>query len=231
VTPGIYGVDFAEDYELAEMLGFGIAYTIEGTAMGNIALGANIFFVDTTVFSESVFTNRGRTTLAAGGAGNTEQLNNFSITADIADIPSAEGVSLHFGYRFLSAGVGDVSDESGFVFGMAHESELSNGMTLGLNGEVAFFDGFGGTGDDVMYATAGLSLVSGPWHGELAASVRNTDFFGGGAANDRLFQASAGYEFENGVDFSIGYKFDTDAGTENHTVGFRLTKAFEFSTK
>lgn len=231
VTPGIYGADFAEDYELSELLGFGFSYSIEGTSIGTIALGANVFFADTTIFSESAFTNRGRTRLADGGAGNTEKFDNFSLTFDVSDIPNAEGMALHIGYRHLSAGVGDISDENGLAAGFSHESELSNGMTLGLNGEVAYFDGFGGSGDDVLYAMAGLSLVSGPWHGELAGSARNTHSFGGGSVHDQLVKVSAGYEFENGIDLSIGYKFDTDAGTRNHTVGFRLSKAIEFSTK
>ena len=52
------------------------------TSAGKIALTTSLYTVDTTVLSESAFTNRGRTSLDDGGAGNTESLDSFAIALD-----------------------------------------------------------------------------------------------------------------------------------------------------
>ena len=231
VTPGIYGTGFAEDYEIAEQIGFGVAYAIETASMGTHTIGANVFFADNTVFSDSLFTSRGRTRVADGGIGNTGRLNNFSVTLDGSDFPSVPGLAYHVGYRHLSAGIGDMADENGFVIGLVKETELANGMVLGLNGEVAYFDNFGGTFDNALYATAGVSLASGPWHGELAGTIRSIDLAGAGSMTDQLVQVSGGYTFENGVDLALGYGFSRVEDIKAHVVGVRLSKSFEFSTR
>lgn len=230
ITPGVYGTDFAEDYELAEMIGVGAAYTFRSMYLGAITLGGNVFFADTTFLSDSLFTSRGPLHLSDGGAGNTERLDNVSFTLDGTEIPSLPGFSWHLGYRHLSAGVGDVSNENGFAAGLAKEFEAGNGVTVVANGEVAYFDGFGGTGLDALYLTSGFGVAFGPWHGELAGTVRRLE--GAGVwTTDHIIQVSGGHEFENGVDISLGYAYSRDGGAANHTVGLRLTKAFEFSTR
>ena len=231
VTPGIYGTDFAEDYELSEMIGVGGVLTIENMYLGTIAFGANAFFVDTTFLSDSAFTRRGRVRLADGGVGNTEQLNNFSFTIDGSDIPGADGLFWHAGFSHLAAGVGDVSDQNGFVFGLGTERELANGLVITANGEVAFFDGAGGTLDDATYLVGGFSVTNGPWHGELSGTARIIDVAGGPNVNDYIAQLSGGYEFENGIDLSAGIATWRDGGVRGQTFGLRLTKSIEFSSR
>lgn len=231
VTPGVFGTSFAEDYELAEMIGFGAYYTAEGLPFGTVVVGGNVFFVDTTALSDSIFTSRGRVMLTDGGVGNTERLNNVSFTLDGSDVPGADGLFWHLGYSHLSAGLGDVADQNGFVGGIGTERELANGMVLTVNGEIAYFDGFGGTADDAIYLTGGVSLANGPWHGELASTIRRINVAGGPNVNDLLIQVSGGHEFDNGIDVSLGYAFWRDAGIDNHTFGLRLTKTLEFSTR
>ncbi|MEZ5808902.1 MAG: hypothetical protein R3D65_14670 [Zhengella sp.] len=228
VTPGVYGTEYAEDYELAEMIGFGAAYAIDAGGAGTITLGGNVFYLDDTFLSDSAFTRRGRNTVAAGGPGNTGRLDNFSFTLDGSDIPSIEGFSWHLGYVHLSAGPGDISDVNGFAAGLAKETELDSGITLGVNGEVAVFDGYNGANDDAVYVTGGLSFANGPWHGEAAATMRQVRYFGGGRDNDFMAQLSAGYEFDNGVDLSAGYGFFREGGEASHALGLRLSKSFAF---
>jgi len=232
ITPGVYGTSFAEDYELSEMIGFGSAVEFETGAAGTIILGGNVFFADTTVLSDSILTSRGRTSLADGGLANTEQLNNFSLTIDGSDIAAMPGFSYNLGYRHLSAGVTETADEDGFVAGVAQEIELSGGDVVVVNGEIAYFTNYGGVSDDdAVYLTAGLGYVHGPWHGEVAGSLRLIDYSGGGSDDDHLIQVSAGYEFENGIDVSAGYANASEGGVVSHTLGLRLTKSFEFSTR
>ncbi|WP_309086368.1 hypothetical protein [Chelativorans sp.] len=231
ITPGVYGTDFAEDYELSEQFGLGLAYTFETAGHGTHTLGANVFFADTTALSESVFTRRGRLDVIDGGAGNTEELDNFSVTLDGKDFPGLSGFSYHLGYRHLSAGLGDPEDENGFAAGLAQSLDLGNGASLALNGEVAYFSNYGGSLDDALYVTSGLALASGPWHGEIAGTIRKFDFDGGDDQTDYLAQVSGGYTFDNGVDVSLGYGFAREAEIDTHALGVRLTKSFEFSTR
>ena len=48
-APGVYGTDFAEGYELAERLGLAAAVTLGNDTLGRHALGASVFFLDTTL--------------------------------------------------------------------------------------------------------------------------------------------------------------------------------------
>lgn len=228
VTPGVYGADFAGDYELSEALGLGLAYEFKAGAAGTITAGANLFYADNTILSESLFTNRGRNRVGAGGPGNTGKLNNFSVTLDGSDIPAVEGLTWHLGYAHLQRGRGDISDVNAFALGLAYERETGSGWTVGWNGEVVYATGWNGARDKAVYVTQGLSFAKDSWHAELAGTIRQVRYFAGGRDNDLLAQVSAGYEFENGVDVSLGYAFAREAREEAHTLGLSITKTFEY---
>jgi hypothetical protein len=225
VAPGVFGTNYAEDYELSEVWGVGAAYTFN-TDFGKHTLAVNTFFADTTVLSESIFTNRGQAHVGDGGAGNTGRLDNFAVTLFGEEMPSLPGLKYNIGYRHLSAGSGDFGDENGVVAGLAKDTEIGNGLTLGLLGEVAYFQNYGGADEDALYATLGASLKKGPWHGELTGEIRDFRV----AGTDQLVQVSAGYEFDNGLDLSLGYGHEHVAGEDNDMLGVRLTKCFSFST-
>jgi hypothetical protein len=231
VTPGIYGVDFAEDYELAEFIGLGLNHTFDGGSFGSIAFGANVFFADTTFLSDSIGTHRGQTSILDGGAGNTEKLNNFSFTFDGEEIPDFPGLSWHAGYRVLSAGLGDVADEHGHVLGFTRKTEPGKEQSAIFNFEYAGFENFGGSADHAHYLTAGLTLANGPWHTDFAGTLRNIEVAGGPDSDDVLFQASLGYVDHHDIDWNVGYKFAGEGGVDNHIVGIFITKKLEFSTK
>lgn len=225
IAPGVFGTNYAEDYELSEVWGLGGAYTFD-TGFGKHTLAVNTFFADTTFLSESLFTNRGRTYLGDGGAGNTGRLDNFAVTLFGEEIPSLPGFKYNIGYRHLSAGRGDYGDENGFIAGVSKETEIGNDTKLGLLGEVAYFDNYGGTDEKATYATLGASLARGPWHGELTGEIRRFDV----AGTDHLVQVSAGYGFESGYDLSVGYAFEHAEHIDNQYIGVRLTKCFSFAT-
>jgi hypothetical protein len=231
VAPGVFGTDFAEDYEVAEQIGLSAAYSFGTAGMGTHTLTGAVFYADRSVLSDSIFTERGQRTAADGGAGNTGRLDNFMLSLAGEAMPALPGLSYQLAYRHLSAGAGGLSDEDGFVASLLHETALSNGVTFGLLGEAAYFSGYGGSGDDALYFTAGGSVSRGPWHGELSATLRDFDFAAGGSGNDYLAQISAGYEFESGYDISLGYAMVREADIVSHEVGLRLTKSFGFSTR
>jgi hypothetical protein len=225
IAPGVFGTNYAEDDELSEVWGFGAAYTVD-TGFGKHTLAVSTFFADTTVLSESLFTNRGRLHLDDGGAGNTGRLDNFAVTLFGEEMPSLPGFKYNIGYRHLSAGRGDHGDENGVILGLVKETELGNNLKLGLLGEIAYFDNYGGADDRATYATLGASLARGPWHGELTGEFRHSDIEG----SARLLQVSAGYGFEGGYDLSVGYAFEHTDGSDDQYIGVRLTKCFNFAT-
>lgn len=229
-TPGLFSTELNEDYEITEMIGFTAAYDFDLGDSGTHTLTGNLFFVDTTFLSESAFTNRGRVRLADGGPANTEQLDNFSITLDGADFAAVPGLTYNLGFTYLSAGETEVADQQGYVFGLGYGTDLTNGATLALLGEVAYFNNAGGTLDDATYFTAGVGIEQGPWHGEAAASFRMVDLDGGGSEDTSLFQVSGGYVFDNDLDLSVGYVYTDEDGTYTHKVGVLLSKSFSFAT-
>lgn len=227
-TPGIYGPDMAEDYQLTERLGLAVGVGLGEEGAGLYNLQVNAFFADTTFLSQSVGTDRGRTKLASGGASNTEALESFSATLDATAFDSMPGFSYHLGFVHQAKGVGGVDDENGFVIGAQKEVELAEDRKLNFLIEFAHLKNAAGGADDISYATAGLGYTFGQWNAALASTQRWTDVSGGADVKDFQIQGSLGYEFENGVTFDVGYKFNEEGGVENHTAGFRLGKTIGF---
>ncbi len=229
-TPGLYGTSLAEDYEITEMIALGFAYEFELGDAGAHTLAANTFFADTTVLSESLITNRGRVSLSDGGSANTERFNNYAVALSGEEMAALPGLSYNLGFTYLSAGIGDVADQTGYVFGLAYENEYANGVTMNVTGEVAYFNNIGGTLDDGTYFTAGLELSNGSWHGELAGALRDINLDGGGSEDTSFVQLSGGYEFDNGLDLTLGYAYVDEDSVGSHVFGVRLYKAFNFAT-
>ena len=229
LAPGVYGVDFAEDYELAERLGLGAAVASGQTPVGILVLTGSIFTLDTSSLSESIITSRGRTRRTDGGAGNTETLDSFSITLDGADIPALPGLGYHVGYRFqqMGFGPGDVADEHGFVAGLNGVIDLS-AASLDWVGEVVFLDNAEGTIDQLWYYTFGAQLSFSRYNVAAAFTGRPRHVMGGPNLDDNLFQVSAGVEILNGWTLDAGYKTSVEDDVRSHTVGLLLAREFEF---
>lgn len=235
VTPGVFGTYFAEDYELTEMVGASGSYTFSSDTMGSHTLGAAVFFADTSFLSDSIITSRGRRIVDDGGAANTEKLNNFVVWLEGSEIPNLAGLNYQLSYRHLAAGTDGVADENAFIAGVYKDTELSNGDTLSLMGEIAHLQNAGGYDYDTTYFTAGAAYYKGQWHGELSGTIRKYHYSDDSSSTDKLLQVSGGYTFENGFDIAAGYGYQRifDGVADDigyHTVGLRLTKTFEFGT-
>jgi len=227
-TPGIYGPDMAEDYQLTERIGLAVGVGLGEEGAGLYNLQANAFFADTTFLSRSAGTDRGRTTLASGGPSNTESLESFSVTLDASAFDSMPGFSYHLGFVHQAKGVGGTDDENGFVIGAQKEVELDEERKLNFSVELAHLKNAAGGADDISYATAGVGYTFGQWNAALSSTRRWTDVSSGPNVADHQVQGSVGYEFENGVTFDVGYKFNEEGGVKNHTTGFRLGKTIGF---
>lgn len=228
-APGIYGADIAEDYQLTERIGGGFSYKMMPAGGGEHTFTANAFFADTTFLSNSAITKRGRTSRTDGGASNTGSPQSVSVTLDGGEFPGMPGLSYHLGVRFQKKGRGDAGNETGFAAGLQKEIDLGNDQKLGILFEVAHFKNQDGGPDDASYATLGAEFTNGPWNAAVSGTIRNIDVSGGSDTKDHLLQASAGYEFENGVSVNVGYKIFRESKIDGHTVGIVLAKEFSFS--
>lgn len=204
-TPGFYGSAVAEDYELAEMIGA----TVE-TGLGGGTLSFGLFYADNTFLSESIGENRGRNTTAAGGAGNTGKLNNVALQWS----KEFGGTTLTLGARHLSAGVGDAKDETGFSIGAVHALNEN----VEIMGEVAVFEGFGGSADNATFATLGASFASGSITYSGAVSFRDAD----SAGETSVVSLGIDYELNNGMTIGGGVAFVDDNGTSASVLGMNL---------
>lgn len=230
VAPGVYGVDFAEDYEIAERLGFGASMTRGNTGLGTVTLTGSVYHLDTSGLSRSAFTDRGRTSLADGGASNTEDLDSFALALDAAEVPSLGGANLHFAYRFQHKGMGvdDLEHEHGFVAGI-NGSRSMNGVQFDWIGEIAHLDNAEGTRDSLWYFTVGgVATFADKYNIAVSYTGRPRDVSGASDLDDMLLQVSAGVELSNGWTLDAGYKYHVEDDVDNHTVGVLLAKSFSF---
>jgi hypothetical protein len=241
LAPGIYGADFAEDYELTEAIGLGGALIFGGEGLGGAALSGsglgvhrlslNGFFSDTTPLSESVITERGRARKSDGGVGNTEDLSSATATLDGGEFGFAPWLNYHLGFERRAAGEGDAHDEDGFVAGLSSSFELMPDLSLEPLVEVAHLRHAEGADQDRTYITLGAALVSGPWNFALSATNRETDTDDPDLtdSSDQLFQASVGYAFDFGLGIDAGYRYAREAGIDTHGVGVLLSYSIEFA--
>lgn len=208
-APGYFGTALAEDYELSEMIGASI-----DAPLGRGVLSFAAFYVDDTALSDSIGTKRGRTSVADGGVGNTGKLNNFALHYS-QDFGATSGwVSA----RHLSAGQGDASDETGLAAGLAHDFNDSFSMI----GEVAHFNGAGGTGEDATYVTLGAAYAVDVWTISAVATV--VDHETGG--NDSMFTIGVDRNIKENLDMSFGIaRFDI-GGEKSTSVGLSAVYAF-----
>lgn len=204
-APGFYGTALAEDYELAEMIGASVE-----TSIGAGTLSLASFYVDNTGLSDSLGTKRGRVTTADGGAGNTGKLDNFAVqyTRDVGDTTG------WIGARHLSAGQGDVSDETGIVAGISHD--FGNGVDM--IGEIAHFDGAGGSGQDATYLTVGMGFAAPVWVYSASVTLVENEV----AGQDSLIAL--------GMDRSLSRNIDVSFGIARFDVGGETSTALGVST-
>lgn len=230
LAPGVYGTGFAEDYELTERLGFGGSIVRENTGLGTLTLTGSLYHVDTSELSHSVFTDRGRTTLASGGVSNTEDLDSFALVLDAEGVPALGGANLHLGYRFQHQGttVDDLEDEEGYVAAL-YGSRSMNGVDFEWIGEVVYLDDAEGTRDELWYYTlGGVVIFANKYNVALSYTGRPRNVAGGSDFDDRLLTASVGVELRNGWTVDAGYSYHVEEDVDNHTVGLLLAKTFAF---
>lgn len=222
-APGIWGVDFAEDYELVERIGGGAEVTLRDMGIGRHTVSAAVFLADRSVLSESILTNRGRTRLSTAGPSNTGDPASFSVALDSQHIPGLAATRFHLGFRHQAPGRGDFGPENGIAVALQHVFKLGETRTLTKIIEGVYLDNADAGPDHRAYITSGGVLRDGPWNLSASYTRRRTDFRGAGDITDHLFQATGGYSFGNGLTIDAGYRFAEEGGLDTHIIGFLLT--------
>jgi hypothetical protein len=208
-APGFYGDALAGDYELSEMIGAAV-----DAPVGPGTLSFAVFYADDTGLSNSIATKRGRVSVVDGGPGNTGKLDNVALqyAQDFGDTTAWVGA------RHLSAGEGDISDETGLVAGLAHG--FGNGFDM--IAEVAHFNGVGGTDTDATYLTAGLTYTQDVWTFSASTTVIDRS----AASNDSVIALGIDRNLAENIDASFGVaRFDVE-GQKSTAVGLSAVVTF-----
>lgn len=231
-APGVYGTDFAEDYEIIESLGFGAEVEFENTGIGDLTFGFAAFKLDTTVLSRALLQSTEPNQRADGGAGNTEGIDNYVISFDAENIIQNNILNAHAAYMRRNQGIGhdDYDDEEAFVITLYGAREFY-GLNVEWIGEAAFFDNFNATEDDINYYTVGFDFeYLERYRFAISYTHRDIDNPWDGSYEDRLFQTSVGVEVYDDWNVDLGYRHTqtTENKDDAHFIGVLISKEFEF---
>jgi hypothetical protein len=226
--PGIWGVDFPEDYEVAEKIGFAGTRTFTAGQTGQHTLYGSVYRADRSLLSESLFDNRGRVRLADGGATNTKDFDSFTLSLTGEDIVSDIGLGYHLAYRsHAHADVDFNAVREDAVAAAVFGALPFDTIDIEAMAEAVYVNNAEGTLDDVSYLTlGGTAYFADSWNAALSVTFRSTDLDGGGTVKDHRFQATTGFEFQPGASFDFGYRYSREDGQSDHVLGFLMVYAF-----
>ncbi|MCQ0094178.1 hypothetical protein [Roseovarius sp. M141] len=214
-APGIFGADFAEDYQLTEQIGGAVLIPFAIGASENVVSVA-LFNADRSVLSKSLGRRRGPGSLLDGGVGNTSGPDSITIT--MAGELGATTYSA--GVQNLARGAGDTHDQRGAVVGATHTYDL--GRPVELLAEMAYFTDFAGTSTAAKYGSVGLAAPFGPVTVSGVYASRKLD----GARIDHLATVTGEMELATNVFASLGYRYGREGADKTHTIGTVI--AYEF---
>lgn len=228
---GIYGVDFAEDYELTEKIGFGADVTFGDEDSGEHTLSGSTFFSDTSFLSQTFINSRGQPRIGDGGAGNTEDLSSFAVSLDSESVPALGGLGYTLGVAQLGKGIGNTDNETSYAVGLFGSFDVTDEVAVEPLIEYVRRDNTGGSIADADYLTVSSALLYGPWNVSASYTNRNTDLNTAAAPDveDHLYQVSGGYEFASGLTADFGYRFSEEGHVDTHVIGVLCTYELEIA--
>ncbi|MGQ0485501.1 MAG: hypothetical protein ACT4SY_09145 [Hyphomicrobiales bacterium] len=243
---GIHATDLAGNLDTEERWGVETGFAFAAAGLDHL-LTASLFSIDRTALSESIFTNRGRTALSDGGAGNTKGISSLALylsgcaEAEPEDCYSEGSYGYRLGFRYQKAGRATQEqidlgitpdDEVGIVADAIRSVRLDSDMTLRLLGEAANLRDFEDGDGDALIATLSAALDRGPWTYEATYSQqRNFSSKAEGGNTGHLADVTAIYRFGEDATFfgeawqaAAGYSYSRDAEGETvHTIALKVT--------
>lgn len=225
LAPGIYGVDFNEDYELVEMIGFGGG--INFIAAGTHTISASTFFQDTSVLSKSVGTQRGPKRKSDGGPANTEDLSSFTLAID-GEFEKVAGFRYHAGFSSLAAGEDGDSRQMGYVVGVEYAFDIGENIAIAPLAEYAYFDSAGGIKDDTAkYFTAGIAMNYKNWVASTTYQRRETKLTSANT-DDFVIDFTMGYVFDMGLGVAAAWRVAEEEDISSKGLGLLVSYAINF---
>lgn len=215
-APGLYGTDFAEDYEITEKLGAAVTVPFEAGG-GEHELSFALFNADRTILSDSIGEERGQNNRAAGGVSNTSSPESLAVSLS----GSFGNTGYNLGVQHQERGRGDLADQTGFVAGVTHMFDTGS-VPVEVLAEFAYFDDFDGSRNSARYGTLGVAAPVGPVTLSAVYSVRDVQTM----PTDRLVTVSAEMEFADGLTGAIGYRHGREDGEKTQTIGTLLVYEF-----
>lgn len=226
--PGIWGVDFAEDYEVAEKIGVAGTKTFGNEETGLHTLYGSVYRADRSPLSNSLLAERGRVRLADGGATNTKDFKSYTLSLTGEDAFGRNGFGYHVAYRSHAHGDADLNAvrEEGFVASVFGIIPLAH-VEIEPLAEVVYISNAEGSLDDLSYVTLGGTAYYGDhWNTALNVTLRTTHVPGADNVNDHRFQATTGYAWDSGASLDFGYRYSQEDGVNDHTIGFLFAYGF-----
>lgn len=215
-TPGLFGPEIGEAYELAERIGAGFDVEL-GQYLdipGVHVLSATAFTADRSALSSSMLGLRDRMTLEDGGPGNTSGLRSFAGSID-GTFESGAGYSAS--YRRLPQVQGPAEEMLTLAaFGSGDETN-----PLSWIGEVALVknaDGASGARRQ-YYTLGGVWDFSGWWIGAIASGRKD---LGVNSNLDRV-ELTVGASVSENAAIDVGLQHVDDADASYLQLGLRLT--------
>ncbi len=226
---GLYGTDFAEDYETSERIGLFGRWRLADGENGSHSAWGGTFFKDTTILSESALRGRGDTRREDGGIGNTESFDNFIFAINGEKVPLLGETGYHFSVMRQAAGVGATADETSIAAAVFTDVDIGNGIVFTPLLEGVRISNAGGTEtEDKEYLVLSGQLAWKGWNLALAHTWRTTQRNNAADDNDTHFQVSAGYAFDFGLSIDVGWKTVNEATAETRTVGIKAGYTIPF---
>ena len=227
-APGLFGDDFAKDYEIEEVWAAGFAVDLPWTSdlLGQPTLSGSLFMTDRTVLAGSAFADREVDQLEDGGPANTRWPRSLVVALEGGDGRYTPGSKWHLGFIHRAAGEGDEGTELGVALAASHKSDLGHDMGLYLIAEGAYFHDYEGSRDNATYVTVGAEIS---WLGFFASGAASAIMIDADADEDdrvdHLLTFDLGHEWRIGdARFSISAAWvgveEKEVGSEGY--GFRL---------
>ena len=250
LAPGIFGGDYVGDYSFDDQLGLFGGLEFGDERWGRHMLSGSLFAVDRTALSNSLITQRGKTTAADGGPGNTGDLDSFAISYNAQDVPIFSMPILQYQLGAISQAAGQDGNarQYGYVAGAAVTIPFDRDALTTASGrynalqplvEYAHFENWtGAEGATADYLTMGLEYFHGDWDLNLSSTLRNTSGVPKQADyDDYLVQATVGYQLYgyqalggNGQ-VSAGWSYREDQGVESSLFAVQLTLGWDLLTR
>ena len=224
---GLYGDDFAGDYEITEQVGAGVKVPLAGDGEGAVSLSIDAFMVDTSGLASCMVTECVRPRRRDGGAGNTSWPRSFSVTLGAGALPALGGLGVQAGLLRRAGGDGDPDDELGIALALTQAFVLDGGAAVEWTFEGARQNHFEAGTDDVTFLTAGLAWQRNRWNVVIAGAMRYYGTKQGEDTRDTLLQLSAEYAFESGLSVEIGWRGGRE-DVANQTIGAVIAYGVEF---